>query len=277
MFNVMKFIFEDRNTDTFSFKPFSICHIMYLLIIIVTIVAILVSFKNKEKEFKIKIVDYTVNLAFALYMIDFFIMPLSQGEIEVKKLPFHLCTLMSIMCFLSRHTKKFEKFKNSFSLLGMIGALMYLVYPAGVRNGAGEYFDGYTYRIIQTVLYHGLMVAQGVFAIAYGDVKLKWSNFKYDIITVLGVTVWAMFGNLAFTGTVYEQCNCVEGCLEMIKVYEEEPNWFFVQHDPLYIFPNETDGYYSPFIMIGAITGMCALMRFISDKLLTLFGNKMSQ
>jgi uncharacterized membrane protein YwaF len=276
MFELMRFIFKDRTTDTFSFKPFSICHILYLLIIIFAIVSVLVYFKNKDKEFKVKVVNYTLNTAFILYIADFFIMPLSQGEIAINKLPFHLCTLMSILCFISRHTKSkmFATYKNSFTLLGMIGALMYLVYPAGVRTGAGEYFDGYTYRIIQTVLYHGLMLAQGVFAIAYGDIELKWSNFKYDIIAILCIIIWAMFGNAAFTGTVYGPCDCVEGCLEMVIIYDEEPNWFFVQHDPLYIFPNDTDSYYSPFIMISAITGMCALMRFLSDKILGMFRKK---
>jgi hypothetical protein len=267
----MKFIFDDRTTDTFSFKPFSLCHILYLIIIFGAIITVLIAFRNKDKEIKIKTVDYTINAAFALYMLDFFIMPISQGEISINKLPFHLCTLMSIMCLLSRHFDRFSKFKNSFTLLGMIGALMYLTYPAGVSNGNGDFFDGYTYRIIQTVLYHGLMVAHGVFAIAYGDIKLKWSNFKYDIITILCVTVWAMLGNMIYTGTVFEACDCVEGCLEMIPVYDHEPNWFFVQHDPLYIFPDETDGYYSPFIMIFAMTGMCALLRFLSDKMLDIF------
>ena len=274
MFEIVKFIFEDRTTDTFSFKPFSLCHILYMLIIIFGIVTALIVFKNKDKEFKNKIINYTLNAAFGLYIADFFIMPLSQGVISIDKLPFHLCTLMSILCFMSRHTKVFAKFKTSFTILGMIGALMYLTYPAGVINGAGEFFDGYTYRIIQTVLYHGLMVAQGVFAIAFGDIELKWSNFKYDIITILCLTVWAMLGNEVYNGVVYGPCDCVEGCIEEVVIYNEQHNWFFVKHDPLYIFPDETDSYYSPFIMIGGITGMCALIRFLANKILRIFRKK---
>lgn len=271
MFDLMKLIFGDKTTGTFSFKPFSLCHIIYLAAIIVAIVVLIYCFRNKNKDFKFKVVDITVNIAFALYMADFFFMPLSQNKIAVDKLPFHLCTLMSILCFLSRRTKFFAKFKNSFTLLGLIGALMYLVYPAGVRTGSGDYFDGYTYRIIQTVLYHGLMVAQGVFAIAFGDVKLEWKTFKYDVIIILCITVWAMFGNLVYTGEVYQECGCVEGCTELIEIYSEELNWFFVRHDALYIFPDEYDGYFAPFMMIGAISGMCALIRFLSNLLLKAF------
>lgn len=271
MFEFMRFIFKDRNTDTFSFKPFSLCHILYLIFIIAAIVGLIFAIKNKSKEFKLKVVDITVDLALGLYILDFFCMPLSYGAISINKLPFHLCTLMSIMCFLCRHTKFFSKFKNTFTLLGLIGALMYLVYPAGVRNGSGQYFDGYTYRIIQTVLYHGLMVAQGVFAIIYGDIELKWSEFKYDVMAVLCITVWALLGNFAYTGIISEPCECVEGCTEMVVIYDEEPNWFFVQHDALYMFSNDYDGYFAPFMMIGAITGMCALIRFLSLKLLAIF------
>lgn len=274
MFEIMKFIFEDRTTNTFSFKPFSLCHILYMLIIIFGIVTVILVFKNKDKESKNKIINYTLNAAFGLYIADFFIMPLSQGVISIDKLPFHLCTLMSILCFMSRHTKALAKFKTSFTILGMIGALMYLTYPAGVKTGAGEFFDGYTYRIIQTVLYHGLMVAQGVFAIAFGDIELKWSNFKYDIIIILCLTVWAMLGNEVYNGVVYGPCDCVEGCLEEVVIYNEQHNWFFVKHDPLYIFPDETDSYYSPFIMIGGITGMCALIRFLANKILGIFRKK---
>lgn len=277
MFDFMKFIFGDRTTGTFSFKPFSLCHILYLFIIFATIVAIVILFRNKSKEFKHKVVDYSVTIAFTLYMLDFFFMPLSQGEIAITKLPFHLCTLMSILCFICRRIKKLEKFKTTFTLLGMIGALMYLVYPAGVRTGSGEYYDGYTYRIIQTVLYHGIMLAQGVFAIAFGDIELKWSTLKYDIITILIIIVWALLGNFMYTGILTEQCECVEGCKEIIKIYDEEPNWFFVQHDALYIFPNDTDGYYSPFIMLGAISLMCVIVRFLGEKLLSLFKKSESQ
>lgn len=271
MFEFMKFIFEDRITDTFSFKPFSLCHILYLLIIIAAIIMTVIFCKNKDKVVKEKIINVVLNTALCLYVADFFIMPLAMGHIQIIKLPFHLCTLMSIMCFLSRHTKFFSKYKNSFTILGMIGALMYLTYPAGVNNSQGDFFDGYTYRIIQTVLYHGLMVAQGVFAIAFGEIELKWKNFKYDIISVLGLTVLAMLANSIYTGEVYEQCECVDGCTEMILVYDLEPNWFFVQHDALYAFPNDTDGYYAPFMMIGAIIGMCALVRVISQELLKRF------
>ena len=271
MYDIIHFILKDRNTGLFSFKPFSLCHILYLLIIITLIVLVLLLCKKKNQEFKIKIVDISVDIALGLYILDFFLMPLAYGEISIIKLPFHLCTLMSIMIFLARHTKFWSKYKESFTLLGMIGSLMYLCYPAGVQNPAGEFFDGYTYRIIQTILYHGIMLAQGVFAIVYGDIKLNWNEFKNDIIIILFMIIWATIGNSLFTGTEQVPCGCFEGCTEMITIYSIEPNWFFVQHDALYIIPDDIDGYIAPFMMIFGIGGMCALVRFLSLSLLKVF------
>jgi hypothetical protein len=170
------------------------------------------------------------------------------------------------MVVLSRRTKIFAKFKTAFTLMGLVGAMMYIIYPAGVPAS-----DGYSYRIVQTVIYHGLMIAQGIFAIAYNDLDLSWKSIKYDLIAILSLTLWAMIGNTLYSGVITEACDCVEGCTNVITIYDYDLNWFFVKHDPLYIIPDEIDIYFAPFIMILAIFGMCALIRFISIKVLDVF------
>ena len=50
MFDLMKLIFGDKTTGTFSFKPFSLCHIIYLAAIIVAIVVLIYCFRNKKKH-----------------------------------------------------------------------------------------------------------------------------------------------------------------------------------------------------------------------------------
>lgn len=261
MYEFMNDLFKDKDTGTFTFSAFSLCHILYLLLIIGGIILVIYLYRNKSQEAKNKLINITVVSALCLYIADFFLMPFSQGKIDIDKLPFHICTLMSIMCVLSRNIKALSKFKTSFTLMGLVGALMYLTYPAGVSEA-----DGYSYRIVQTVLYHGLMIAQGVFAIAFGDINLSWKTFKYDVIAVLALTVWAMIGNELYSGTLTEACNCVDGCTQTVTVYDHSFNWFFVKHDALYIIPDDIDIYFAPFIMIVAITGMCALIRFIGQK-----------
>lgn len=267
MYDFIQNILEDKTTGTFTFAPFNLCHILYLLLIIIGITVFIFIFKNKSQNAKNKLIKYTVTIALCLYIADFFLMPFSEGEINIDKLPFHICTLMSIMCVLARNTKLFSKFKTSFTILGLIGAMMYLVYPAGVSEA-----DGYSYRIVQTVIYHGLMVAQGVFAIAFNDLDLRWKTLKYDLIVILCLTLWAMLGNTLYSGTVKEACDCVEGCTNMITVYDHDFNWFFVKHDALYIIPDDIDIYFAPFMMIAAMFGMCSLIRFLSTMLLKKFG-----
>ena len=271
MYEFISNLLSDKETGVFTFAPFNLCHILYLLLIAIGIILVIYFFKNKSQDAKNKLIKYTVTTALCLYIADFFLMPFSEGEIDIDKLPFHICTLMSIMCVLARNTKLFSKFKTSFTIMGLVGAMMYLVYPAGVNEA-----DGYSYRIIQTVLYHGLMVAQGVFAIAFNDLDLRWKTLKYDLIAILGMTLWAMLGNTLYSGTVQEACNCVEGCPNMLTVYDHDFNWFFVKHDALYVFDDEIDIYFAPFMMIAAIFGMCSLIRLISVKTLE-FVNKRHQ
>lgn len=261
MYEILRDFLSDKDTGDFTFEALSFCHILYLLIIVSSIVLVLFLFRNKSSESKKKLVDITVTIALCVYIADIFLMPFSEGEIDIDKLPFHICTLMSVMCYLSRHTKFWSKFKTSFTYMGLIGALLYIAYPSGVSTA-----DGYSYRIVQTVLYHGLMVAQGVFAIAYDDLDTSWKNLKYDAIAIVGLAIWAILGNALYSGTITELCTCKEGCTEVITLYDRDFNWFFVKHDALGIVSDEIDMYIAPFITTGLIFGLCVVMRFIKTK-----------
>lgn len=237
MYNIFKEVFKDW-TGSLPFEALSFAHILSVILITVGIVLVIVLFKNKSQETKSKVVDITVSIAFGLYILDFFIMPLSNGEINVDKLPFHICTLMSVMCFLSRHTKFFAQFKSSFSLLGLIGALMYITYPSGVAKG-----DLLSYRIMQTVIYHGLMIAQGVFALVFSDIKIEWKTCYKDLLIIILMSVWAVLGNLIYSG----------GELG-------DYNWFFVVQDPFGIFDRSVGAFVMPFVMIVVIFTMDMLI-----------------
>lgn len=272
MYNFMRNLLEDKDKGIFVFEAFTLCHILYFLLIIAGIVLTIYLFRNKSQEAKNKVVNTTVTIALCLYIADFFLMPFSYGYIDVDKLPFHICTSMSIMCVLARNTKLFSKFKTSFTIMGLVGALMYLVYPAGVAEA-----DGYSYRIIQTVLYHGLMIAQGVFAIAFKEIELSWKTLKYDLICITVLAVWAFLGNTLYSGTLTEACECVEGCPNLYTVYDHSFNWFFVKHDALYIIPDDIDIYIAPYAMVIVIFGMCSLVRYLGILLLKLFDKKALQ
>lgn len=263
MYEFIQNLLSDKETGNFTFAPFSLCHIIYLLIISFIIVITIVLYKKRNEEEKIKLINFTLILAVIVYILDFFLMPFSEGEISLDKLPFHICTLMSVMSLLSRKTKFFARFKTSFTLMGMIGATLYLVYPAGVNEA-----DGYSYRIIQTVLYHGLMIAYGVFSIAFNDLDLGRKTLKYDLVAITSLALLAFVANNLYSGVIEQICECKEGCLEVIKVYDFDFNWFFVKHDPLYIIPDEIDVFFAPFLMIFAIFILCFFTRILGRKIL---------
>ena len=266
MYEFMHFLLQDKNNGVFVFKAFSFSHVLFLVLTIASIVLTIYLFKNKTQEQKTKLIDTTVIIALCLYIADFFLMPFSYGYIDIDKLPFHLCTSMSIMCMLARRTKVFAKFKTSFTIMGLIGALMYISYPAGVTQA-----DGYSYRILQTVIYHGFMLAQGVFAIAFNDLDLSKKTLKYDAIAIIGLAVWAFIGNTLYSGVLTETCQCIEGCTNVVNVYNHDFNWFFVKHDALYMISDEIDVYFTPYVMVIVIFGVSALIRFIGTKLLNIF------
>ena len=258
MYDLLRALLSDK-TGGEIFVLFGAWHFFYVALVAVTITAMVLYCKNKCKHTRKRVARTFIDIAFTLYMADFFLMPFSYGYIDIDKLPFHLCTSMSILCVLARRTNFLSKFKTSFTIMGFIGALMYLSYPAGVAEA-----DGYSYRIIQTVLYHGLMLAQGVFAIAFDDLDLDVKNFKFDLIAVFCLTVWAFLGNTLYSGTLTETCTCVEGCTNVINVYNHDFNWFFVKHDALYIISDEIDVYFAPFMMIIIVFGLSFVIRFLS-------------
>ena len=120
----------------------------------------------------------TINIAFTLYMLDFFLMPFAYGEIDIEKLPFHACTAMCVLCFLSYHNRFLEKYRMSFVLLGFISNLVYLIYPAGVMWHA---VHPLSYRVIQTLLFHSIMTLSCLLTLIYESDKINIKKCHRDL------------------------------------------------------------------------------------------------
>ncbi len=231
MYELVHGVLQER-TGGAVFAPYNLWHILYLLLLVGGIAIVILCFRNSQ--YRERISAYTVTAAFLLYMADFFLMPFSYGYIDIDKLPFHVCTLSSILCFASRHNRFLGKFKVSFSLMGLIGALIYLVYPAGVADGEVSFFS---YRILQTLLFHGLMAAQGIFVLAFGEIKLEWRGTWRDLVAIAATVVWAMLGNRLYSG------------VENGRTF----NWCFVSNDPLGLIPDTADPYVMPFVVVAVL------------------------
>lgn len=238
MYQVLNQLLSDRKGGA-VFTCFGIWHILYMLAIFGLIGLGIYLLKDKSEDVKRRVIDASVSCAFLLYILDFFLMPFAYGYIDLEKLPFHFCTATCVLCFLTRHNSTLSRFHRQFMLLGLISNLIYVIYPAGV----GWYqIHPLSYRAVQTLLFHGVMTACGIFSLAFGDFKLHWRDLPKDLLAISFVTVWALVGNTLYNGTL--------GFF----------NWSFVVRDPFYLLPETVAPYIMPFVII--------LVYFVGDILI---------
>ena len=221
MYDFMNQLLSDKR-DGYIFQCFDIWHISFLLIMIGAIVAAYFLVKDKSDIVKKKLLDCIANVAFGLYIADIFFMPFAFEEIHIEKLPFHACTITCILCFLSRHNDFLGKFKKTFAIIGFVSNLSFAVYPAGVMWAQ---VHPLSYRSVQTLVFHGVMVAYGFFTFVFDkDIVFDWKKiFKHDLVILALMIGWALIGSYSYSG--------------FYAGYEHWYNWFFVRTDPFSILP----------------------------------------
>ena len=227
MYNFLHNLLSDKKGGEI-FSLFGGWHFFYIALTIAVVVAILFFLKNKNDATRKKMLEAFISLSFGLYIADFFLMPLAYGEMDIEKLPFHACTAMCVLCFLSYHNRFLEKYRSSFVLLGFISNLVYLIYPAGVMWHA---VHPLSYRVIQTLIFHSVMTVYGFITLVYEHDEINIKKCYRDLIVIICMTLWALLGNYVYNGTS-------DG-------YSHFFNWFFVVRDPFYIIPESI----APFIM----------------------------
>ena len=215
------------------FTCFGLYHLIYLAVILGVILAVILLLKNKSATAKGRATAAALYTAAGLYAADFFLMPFAYGGIDVEKLPFHACTATCVLCVLARHNRFLGRFKDQFILLGLLTNLIYVLYPAGV----GWYqIHPLSYRVWQTLLYHGAMTAFGLFSLCFGEVRLEWKKCPRDLVFLCVMTAWALLGNTLYNG--------LDG-----RFF----NWFFVVRDPFYILPETVAPFVMPFVMVAVM------------------------
>nr|MBQ8251772.1 YwaF family protein [Lachnospiraceae bacterium] len=228
MYAMLSNLLEDKKGEL-TFTCFGAWHLCYILALAILLFGVIFYLKSKNESTRQKAIRLSIHCAFAVYIADFFLMPFAYGEIDVEKLPFHICTAMCVMCFLSRHNSFFEKFRLQFAVLGLISNLVYFIYPAGVM---WYQIHPLSYRVIQTLLFHGLMTVYGLLVVIYDDVDFEWKSCYKDVIVLVLMTLWALLGNALYTGTAHGQTYYF--------------NWFFVLRDPFYMFPEHIARFIMP-------------------------------
>lgn len=207
-------LFEESHFDTgIKVTAFSPSHIIYLLIIIGSIVGGYFLLRNSTMERKIQAMGVLVNLILISYISDFFVhefvygTPDAPGGLNMDKLPFHICTALCPLSALAQHNKKFQAIKEPIVVLSALAPLMYICYPASIGDA-----EPWCYQAVQTMFFHGVLLAWGVLNIALGIVKLDIKSSYKSAIALIGITLWAKLGNLLL-----------------------EHNWFFLEEDAFYI------------------------------------------
>ncbi len=233
MYHFLHELLSDKKGGTI-FTLFGFWHFFYIALTLITVILLLFALKNKDKAVKKNTAKLFSTLAFGLYIADLFLMPIAYGEIDIEKLPFHACTAMCVVCFLSYRIGFLEKYRSSFVMLGLISNLVYLVYPAGVMWHA---VHPLCYRVVQTLIFHSVMTVYGILALTYESDKIDIKKCYRDLIVIVCMTAWAMLGNYTYNGES-------DG-------YSHFFNWFFVIRDPFYAFPEKIAPFVMPFLNIA--------------------------
>ena len=201
-------LFEMSHFNTgITITAFSIPHIVYLVLIIGSIVGGWLYLRKKDdtkKEKAMRVLAYALVLS---YLSDFFVHEFVYGGLNTDKLPFHICTVLCPLTAIAQFNRNGSKIKEPIVLLSVLAPMMYLCYPASIGDG-----EPWCYQAVQTMFYHGVLMAWGILNLALGIVKPDIRNCWMSGIILVGITLWAKLGNVLM-----------------------EHNWFFLNEDAFYI------------------------------------------
>ena len=247
MYSFLHRIFADKEGGEI-FVLFSGWHFFYLALTLAAIIIALLLLRKKSDNAKRTTAKTFVTTAFLLYMADIFLMPFAYGQIDIEKLPFHACTATCVLCFLSYHIGFLEKHRPSIVLLSFMSNLIYLVYPAGVM-----WYEIHptSYRVIQTMLFHSIMTAYGLIVMVTEKERFKLKFFYRDLIMLVCMTIWALIGNYAYSGSA--------------ENYSHMFNWFFVVRDPFSSLPEDISKFIMPFLNILVFFAAEVVLHLIID------------
>ena len=211
-------LFEMSHFNTgISVTAFSVSHIVYLLLIVGAIVGLYFAFRNKPIETKERFLGILIILLVLSYVSDFFVHEFVYadvvdgayvgGGLNMDKLPFHICVVLCPISAFVQFNSKFKKFKEPVVLLAVLAPMMYIAYPASIGSS-----EPWCYQAVQTMFYHGTLMAWGILSLALGAVKPNIRKSYEAAILLVGITLWAKLGNLLL-----------------------EHNWFFLEEDAFYI------------------------------------------
>jgi uncharacterized membrane protein YwaF len=201
-------LFEMSHFNTgIQITPFSGAHIVYLLLIFGGIIGAWFAMRGQsaeKKENALRLLAYALVVS---YLSDFFVHEFVYGGLNMDKLPFHICTVLCPLIAFAQFNRNGKKIAEPVAVLSVLAPMMYLCYPASVGTG-----EPWCYQALQTMFYHGVVMAWGILTIALGAVELQFKRVWKSGVLLVAITLWAKLGNVLM-----------------------EHNWFFLEEDAFYI------------------------------------------
>ena len=241
-------LFEMSHFNTgIKVTAFSPAHFVYLALIIGAIVGTYFLMRNRSYEAKVKLLTAMVAVLLVSYISDFFVHEfvyasyddagnlISGGGLNMDKLPFHICTFLCPVACLVQFNKKLNRFLEPVVMLSVLAPMMYIVYPAAIGDG-----EPWCYQAVQTMFYHGTLMAWGILNLALGVCKPSIKRCWHGGVLLAIITLWAKLGNVLL-----------------------EHNWFFLEEDAFYIglvgngiLPAWTLMIINPIVFFAAVMGV---------------------
>ena len=201
-------LFESSHFNTgIQITPFSLSHIAYMVLIFGGIVLGWLCLRNQDVSKKEKALRFLAYALVVSYLSDFFVHEFVYGGLNTDKLPFHICTVLCPLVAIAQFNRKGHKIAEPVAVLAILAPMMYLCYPASVGSG-----EPWCYQAVQTMFFHGVLMAWGILSVALGAVKADIKNCWKAAVLLVCITLWAKLGNVLM-----------------------EHNWFFLEEDAFYI------------------------------------------
>ena len=226
-----------QNNSELAIGLFDVWHFLYLTVILGGAILLSLLLRRKSEVTRQRVIHLFAYLTVGLYVIDFFIMPLSDSYsgISVYKLPFNVCTIMAVLVPFVAFNPKFVRIKKTVVALSVTASMMWMCYPGSALGGQPPF----CYLIFQTFMYHGFLFIWGILNLTLGDVRLTFRTIWQELVGILMILVWADFGN---------------------TLYGREQNWFFIETS---IFPFLPDDI-MPIVVVVTVFGCCVAVYGIS-------------
>lgn len=242
-------LFRSSFFDTgLEVTAFSVSHIAYLVLIFGGIIAGYFLLRNKPEQTKVKALRVMAYCVVISYLADFFFHDFVYGGMEIDKLPFHICTVLCPLVLVAQFNRNGHKIAEPVAVLATLSPMMYLCYPASVGSG-----EPWCYQAVQTMFFHGVLMAWGILNIALGKVKPEMRQVWKTGVMLCGITLWAKLGNILL-----------------------EHNWFFLEEDAFYIglveggiLPKWSLMIINPVVYFAAVLllyGVCYALRRVTAK-----------